>query len=1477
MAQNIGDKYVFYGGYVDDVQLVKTIDELKEKFATSDLRFTGLTVTVQNFIDSIPADFWLTEGKFQKNWKLKTIQPLPSFETLASIPSEFLTEGFVVNIKDGTSYKFVGDATEEKDRWQQLPTQDSIDATIDDAVQLAVDKVTSGASEAFDTLGEIEAWINEHSGITEGGKTYKAGDGIQISEDDTISVDENKIKEIVSGDIAEVKDKMDSLSARVTLNEQSIDEVNNTIEKVKTDVKTITDKIDSKNSDIDSLSATVESINASLFLNQEETERVENKLDNFSGDVKTIIDGLSGKTGADGKSAYQIAVENGFSGDEKTWLESLVGKQGEQGPQGEKGTDGKSAFELAKATGYTGSESEWLESLKGADGTPGKDGKDGSSVSLKNSAEECTVANSDAYINKENYHIYIFRGEVDGKRKFDDLGEFAIVGPQGPQGEKGEQGIQGEKGEQGPQGEKGDKGEDGAPGKDGLSVTAATTASTDGGTIITFENADGAIGSVTVLNGKDGKDGAKGETGDKGSDGKSAYQIAVEKGFDGGDESAWIASLKGEKGAKGDKGDTGEQGPQGEKGEAFTYSDFTQEQLAALKGAKGDQGERGEKGEQGEKGEKGDQGPVGPQGPKGDDGKAVNIKKSAEECSNVDSDAYVDSNYHLQILRDISDSGEKTFEDLGQFAIVGPQGEQGPQGEKGEKGDPGEKGDTGEKGADGKSAYQIALDNNFIGSESDWLTSLKGAKGENGQNGRDGASGKSAYDIAVDEGFEGNEEAWLASLKGAKGDKGDTGEQGEKGADGTPGKSAYEIAKEKGFTGTTEEWLESLKGKTDFYSAGTGIDITEGVISVKDNYVTDEKLAEKNYLTEVPEDYAKKSDIPSLEGYVTEETLEAKKYLTEVPSEFANKIETVKVDGTALSIAEDKSVNINLSNYAKTTEVDEKYLSKDTASTTYQPKGNYLTEHQSLADYAKTTDVEEAYQKKGDYALKSDIIEYSAGDNVVIDGEHKISVASKTIEDIATSALTKALIPDDASESMDTLQEIAAWIQAHPEDAATMNSNISTVSGNVNKISGAVITNNEAIKANSERIDTINSDITKIENSIKNIQEGQVSGGTAVSIEDKIVNVKVAEGNDNFLKVNENNSLEVKEVTTNKTKTTAFIPVAGGPLAEDVKKVYPDGIPAGSDLQDVLMKLFCKEEWGKTNAPVYTFTASVGQPNINGTGITNGTSYVVGTKVSVGAMINDNITRTQKVEVNGMSYGYSGDTTASTATTYTQTKTPTFAGQETISCTFNGFTEVDKNVDGSAGAIKEFYVGLGNNSYTVNETGKTVSAAEFDSATIYAKSNLGNVSENGVTVSNEGFKASAAYKNGSITPTSTKTITVKGYYPVYYGAIEKVGTTADDLTEEIIKSKSYGENVLTSITLTAGTGTFFMAIPTGKAEFGKSEMITADAGGYSFGKSVVKTMKINMLNNVSQVDYKIFFITNATVLPNNTSYTIKFE
>ena len=96
-------------------------------------------------------------------------------------------------------------------------------------------------------------------------------------------------------------------------------------------------------------------------------------------------------------------------------------------------------------------------------------------------------------------------------------------------------------------------------------------------------------------------------------------------------------------------------------------------------------------------------------------------------------------------------------------------------------------GANGEKGSDGKSAYQIAVEQGYQGSESDWLSSLKGDKGEKGNTrakgnpGQDGAEGKSAYAIAVEHGYEDSEEKWLLSLKGEKGDTGERGEKGEKG------------------------------------------------------------------------------------------------------------------------------------------------------------------------------------------------------------------------------------------------------------------------------------------------------------------------------------------------------------------------------------------------------------------------------------------------------------------------------------------------------------------------------------------------------------------------------------------------------------------------------------------------------------------------------------------------------------------------
>ena len=104
-----------------------------------------------------------------------------------------------------------------------------------------------------------------------------------------------------------------------------------------------------------------------------------------------------------------------------------------------------------------------------------------------------------------------------------------------------------------------------------------------------------------------------------------------------------------------------------------------------------------------------------------------------------------------------------------------------------------------EKGADGKSAFEIAVENGFVGTEAEWLESLKGkdgtdgqpgkngADGTNGQDGKDGIDGKSAYEIAIANGFFGTESEWLESLKGSDGKDGTDGQPGKDGVDGKDG------------------------------------------------------------------------------------------------------------------------------------------------------------------------------------------------------------------------------------------------------------------------------------------------------------------------------------------------------------------------------------------------------------------------------------------------------------------------------------------------------------------------------------------------------------------------------------------------------------------------------------------------------------------------------------------------------------------
>lgn len=216
-------------------------------------------------------------------------------------------------------------------------------------------------------------------------------------------------------------------------------------------------------------------------------------------------------------------------------------------------------------------------------------------------------------------------------------------------------------------------------------------------------------------------------SGAQGIQGLSAYQVAVQHGFEG-TEAEWLISLKGEKGEtgpKGDKGDTGEKGATGERGPQGLQGE------RGLQGVQGEQGEpgiqgpigpKGEKGDQGERGPQGPQGQIGPQGPKGDTGSGLNLKGELDSESQlpqegVSGDAWlISGNLYVYVGENGNVESNPKWSNVGSIqgpaGPTGPKGEQGEPGPKGEpgangapgvqgpKGDPGEKGEKGDPGSD---------------------------------------------------------------------------------------------------------------------------------------------------------------------------------------------------------------------------------------------------------------------------------------------------------------------------------------------------------------------------------------------------------------------------------------------------------------------------------------------------------------------------------------------------------------------------------------------------------------------------------------------------------------------------------------------------------------------------------------------------------------------------------------------------------
>ena len=260
----------------------------------------------------------------------------------------------------------------------------------------------------------------------------------------------------------------------------------------------------------------------------------------------------------------------------------------------------------------------------------------------------------------------------------------------------------------------------------------------------------------------------------------------------------------------------------------------------------------------------------------------------------------------------------------------------------------------------------------------------------------------------------------------------------------------------------------------------------------------------------------------------------------------------------AESTAEDgsKTYTINLSNVAKADDLAT--VSGDVATI----KSDYLKSEDKTelsnkiaAETSARTEAIESIQNQIDslgdtYYTEDEIDGFISGITSDIEGvESKVTKligedADKSVRTIANEELAKQLIPSGATEALDTLQEIADWIQQHPEDAAAMNTAITELQGTVTGYSSTntIKTAIEGIQTQIDNLGNTYATDEELSDAVTEL-EGKISAAQNAAT------TKVVEGTD----VNEN--LIIETTTAEDGSTTYTINLSNVAKADALQTV----------------------------------------------------------------------------------------------------------------------------------------------------------------------------------------------------------------------------------------------------------------------------------------------------------------------------------
>lgn len=295
------------------------------------------------------------------------------------------------------------------------------------------------------------------------------------------------------------------------------------------------------------------------------------------------------------------------------------------------------------------------------------------------------------------------------------------------------------------------------------------------------------------------------------------------------------------------------------------------------------------------------------------------------------------------------------------------------------------------------------------------------------------------------------------------------------------------------------------------------------------------------------------------------------------------------------------------------------------------------------------------------------------------------------------------------------------------------------------------------------------------------------TAGNAIEItESNEVAVVVAESTEaetNYL-VNDG-GLKVSEMGAGVTTLGQEIQVVGGPLADDLKDIFPNNIiPAGTSVETILMKMICKEIFPTASTSQGSISASMSLTTLafNPTDDT----VEVGTKVTTNALTASNSTySTTPAKITGLTNGYSLTESGDKVTgnmEFAVENVSEATNNHKITFTYTGFTETAPAAVEAASTVtmpaQTLVVKEGECKVSVSASGsKFTATSPAVSQEYYNISNVNTRQKETKTISTKSLSSTASKT------TSDKVTGVYKYFAGYYDfasnqVVEDVFTSA---------------------------------------------------------------------------------------------------